>query len=757
MTAIDRREFLATSAGLLVVGVTWRPADAAQASATAPGVGLAPARPVLNAEELDAWLTMAADGRVTIYTGRIDMGTGVATAFAQVLADELEVPLESVTIVMGDTGLTPDQGKSTASSNMSRGLLPLRSAAAEARHLLLELAAERLRTPVSGLIVHDGVVQVAAEPTRRVTYGALLEGRRFDRRLKVTMPMIRYAGWDTPRQDGRGPLLEGAGALKTRDFRYIGRSVPRRDVPAKVTGTHEYVHTVRVPGMAHGRVVRPTTIGATLVNVDEGSVRNVPGLIQVVRLGNFLGVVAEREEQATRAAQQLKAAWRPAPGSMPRSATVSRWLKQAKQIQSETRHRGDVDRAFARASTVLQATYEFPAQNHAMIGPSCAVADARPGQITVWSSSQWVQQTRRDLARMLDVPVETVRVIWREGSGSYGRQACDDAAADAVVLSRACGRPVRVQWTRQDEHVWEPKSPPMVIDLRAAVDGQGHVLGLDEETWSPSHSAGEVGNLLAWRLIGGHPGWDRLSGGDGGHQYNVASSRTTAHYVEEVLRAVYLREPGGIQNSFAVESFIDELAANAKVDPIEFRLRYMQNERAIRLLRIVAEKAGWQSRVSPRMPRSASAVVSGRGVSSDASVAAIADVDVNLDSGNVRVRRAVIAAWAGRIVNPEGMRHQVEGAFLQGLSRALFEEVTFDGGRVTSVDWRRYPIMRFPDVPVVETVLVDQEELEFAGLGELATGPAPASIGNAIFDATGVRLRQVPFTPARVKAALARV
>lgn len=757
MTALDRREFLATGAGLLAVGVICRPAEAAQADATGPGVGFAPARPLLNVEELDAWLTIAADGRVTIYTGRIDMGTGVATAFAQVLADELDVPLESVTVVMGDTGLTPDQGKSTASSNMSRGLLPLRSAAAEARHLLLELAAERLRTPASGLIVQDGIVQVAAEPTRRVTYGALLEGRRFDRRLNVTLPMVRYAGWDAPRQDGRGPLLEGAATLKTRDFRYVGRSVPRRDVPAKVTGTHEYVHLVRVPGMAHGRVVRPPTIGATLVSVDEGSVRDVPGLIQVVRLGNFLGVVAEREEQATRGARQLKAGWRPAPGSMPRSATVSRWLKEARQIQSETRNRGDVDGAFARASKLLQATYEFPAQNHAMIGPSCAVADVRPGQITVWSSSQWVQQTRRDLARMLDVPVETVRLIWREGSGSYGRQACDDAAADAVLLSRACRRPVRVQWTRQDEHVWEPKSPPMVIDLRAAVDGQGHVLGLDEETWSPSHSAGEVGNLLAWRLIGGHPGWDRLSGGEGGHQYNVESSRTTTHYVEEVLRAVYLREPGGIQNSFASESFIDELAANAKADPIEFRLRYMQNERAIRLLRIVAEKAGWQSRVSPRMPRPASAVVSGRGVSSDGSVAAIADVDVNVDSGSVRVRRAVIAAWAGRIVNPEGMRHQVEGAFLQGLSRTLFEEVTFDGGRVTSLDWRGYPILRFPDVPVVETVLVDQEALEFAGLGELATGPAPASIGNAIFDATGVRLRQVPFTPARVKAALAHV
>lgn len=757
MSPLDRREFLATGAGLLVVGVTWRPmAAAAQTSAAGSELGIVPGRSTLTPEELDAWLTVGADGRVTIYTGRIDMGTGVETAFAQVLADELEVPFESVDVVMGDTGLTPDQGKSTASSNLSRGLLPLRAAAAEARQMLLELAAERLQTPVAGLVARDGAVHVAAEPSRRMTYGTLVAGRRFDRRLKVTQPMARYLGWDAPRPDGRGPLLEATAPLKRRDFRYVGRSVPRRDVPTKVTGTHQYVHTVRVPRMVHGRVVRPPSIGATLARVDEGSVRNVPGLIQVVRIRNFLGVVAEREEQATRAAQQLKAQWQPASGPMPSSATVSQWLKQAKQIQAETRNRGDVDAAFARATNVLRATYEFPVQNHAMIGPSCAVADVRPGHVTVWSSSQWVQQTRRDLARMLDVPVETVRVIWREGSGSYGRQACDDAAADAAVLSRAVRRPVRVQWTRQDEHGWEPKSPPTVIDLRGAVDGQGHVLGLDEEVWSPSHSTGEVGNFLAWRLTGGHPGWDRLSGGEGGHQYNFENSRTTAHYVEEVLRAVYLREPGGIQNAFAVESFIDELAANAKVDPIEFRLRYMQDERAVRLLRIVSEKAGWQSHVSPRTPRPASGIVSGRGVSSDRSVAAMADVDVNLDTGAVRVRRVVIAAWAGRIVNPEGMRHQVEGAFLQGLSRTLFEEVTFEGGRVTSLDWRGYPILRFPDVPVVETVLLDQEEVQFSGLGELATGPAPASIGNAIFDATGVRLRRVPFTPARVQAALAR-
>jgi nicotinate dehydrogenase subunit B len=757
MTTMDRREFLATGAGLMVVGFSWRPVAAApQTPGDRSGLEGMPVPPMLTPEELDAWLTIGADGRVTIYTGRIDMGTGVETAFAQVLADELDVPFESVDVIMGDTALTPDQGKSTGSSNIARGLLPLRSAAAEARLVLLELAAERLQTPVAGVVARDGAVHVATDPSRRVTYAALVEGRRLDRRVTVTQPMARYLGWDAPRPDGRGPLLEGSATLKTRDFRYVGRSVSRRDVPPKVTGTHQYVHSVRVPGMVHGRLVRPPSIGATLMRVDERSVANVPGFIQVVRIANFLGVVAEREEQAAQAARQLKADWQPARGPMPSSEDVSHWLKQAKAIETGTRSRGDVDAAFARATKVVRATYEWPTQNHAMIGPSCAAADVRPGHVTVWSSSQWIQQTRRDLARMLDVPVEAVRVVWKHGSGSYGRMGCDDAAADAAVLSRAVGRPVRVQWTRQEEHAWEPKSPPMVMDLRAAVDAQRNVLGFELETWSPSHSTGEVGNFLAWRLMGGHPGWDRLSGGEGDHAYRFDHNRTIGHYVNEVLRAVYLRSPGGVQHTFAVESFVDELAAEAGADPLQFRLRYLDDERAIRLLRAVADKAGWQTRTSRQARRATSGVVSGRGICfAPGQAAAVADVDVNLDTGAIRVTRAFVSARCGRIVNPEGMRHQVEGAFLQGLSRTLFEEVTFEQGRVTSLDWRTYPILRFPDVPIVETVLLDEPDVESEGLGEVATDPAPAAIANAVFHAAGIRLRRVPFTPARVKAALA--
>lgn len=758
MTTIGRRDFIATGAGVLVVGLSWPDASAQTPPTGSSGrlTPVPPARSPLAPEDLDTWLTIDADGKVVFYTGRIDMGTGVHTAFAQVLADELDVPFEAVSVVMGDTGLTTDSGKSTGSSNMERGMPPLRTAAAEARALLLELAAQRLQVPASQLAVNDGVVSVDGDATRSVRYGALVAGRRLDRKVKVRFPTITYLGWDAPRIDGRGPLLEGPAPHKTTGFRYIGRSIPRRDVPTKVTGRHEYVHTVRLPQMVHGRMVRPPTIGATLLSVDEKSIAALPGVIRVVRINNFLGVVAEREDQATQAAAQLAARWSAPTGSLPNSATLSSWLKSAKQIQSRTRDRGNVDPAFARAAKTLNATYEWPIQNHGMIGPSCSVADVRSDQATIWTASQWIQQNRRDLARMLDLPVESVRLIWKDGSGSYGRMACDDAAADAALLSRAVGRPVRVRWTRQEEHAWEPKSPGMVLDMRGGLDSSGNVVAVSLEGWSPSHSTAEVGNFLAWRLIGGNPGWDRLSGGEGNPGYTWENVRTTGHYVEEVLRAVYMRSPGGVQHTFAIESFIDEMAASAGADPLAFRQRYLTDERSVRLLRAVADQSGWQPRPTPPGGRPRTGVVSGRGIClSTRQAAAVVDVDVNLDTGALRVTRAWVAATCGRIVNPEGMRHQLQGAFLQAISRSLFEEVTFENGRVTSTDWRSYPIMRFPDVPDIKTILLDEPDKESEGLGEIAVDPAPAAIANAVFDATGVRLRRVPFTPARVKAALA--
>lgn len=747
MSAIARRDFLSHSVSLLVIGFNFRPLSSAPLSAQAPLDRVPLPRSSVVAEELDSWLTIAEDGKVTVYTGRIDMGTGVETSFAQLVADELDVSFQAVKVIMGDTGLTPDQGKSTGSSNSSRGAQPLRTAAAEARQILLKLASEQLKTPIDRLAVQDGIVSVPANPSNKVTYGELIRGRRFETRLRATEP-----------QDGRGPLLEGTARLKTSNFRLVGKSIPRVDVLGKVTGTFPYVHTVRVPGMVHGRVVRPPAIGATLVRVDESSVRNIPGLIRIVSKGNFLGVVSEREEQAIAAARQLKATWTGGT-PIPEYTEISRWLRNARQIKTETTNIGDVDAALTRAAKVLKATYEWPVQNHAMIGPSCAVADVRDGQVTVWSGSQWVQQNRRDLAQFMGVPIENVRLIWVEASGSYGRLGCDDAVADAALLSKAVGKPVRVLWTRQDEQGWEPKSPGMVMDLSAGLETDGRVAAFELEGWSPSHSTGEIGNYLAWRLVGGNPGWDRLSGGTGEHAYEFENSRMTGHYVEELLRAIYLRAPGDIQHNFAIESFIDEMAAEVKADPLEFRLRYLKDPNTSLTLRTAAKTAGWQAHISPRKLEKKSGVVTGRGVccsSGDRQSACVADVEVNLGTGKVRVLKIVIALTCGRIINPDSARHQVQGALLQGVSRALLEEVKFDRTHVTNLDWNSYPILRFPDVPEIETVLIDQPETDSTGLGELATIPAPAAIANAVFNATGVRLRKVPFTPDRVKAALMR-
>ena len=539
-------------------------------------------------EQLDSWLAISQDGGVTVYTGRIDMGTGVETAWGQMVAEELDVAFQRVKIVMGDTGLTPDQGKSTASNGVSLGAQPLRTAAAEARQALLRLASTHLKAPASELVVKEGIVKVIGNSSKQVSYGELIGARQFDIQLKVTPDLTR------------GPQVEGTAKLKSPDqYTIVGQSVPRVDIPAKVTASFNFVQDVRVPGMLHGRVVRPKAIGASLISLDESSVSQVPGLVKVVRKGNFVGVVAEREEQAIQAARQLKVNW--SDGSpLPEYKDLYEATRKAPLIETKVDDdQGDVESALAEAATSLKATYEYPYQMHAMLGPSCAVADVRNDQATVWSGSQWPQGDRRDLAQMLGLPAEKVHLIWVEASGSYGRLGCDDAAADSAILSQAVGRPVRVQWMRHDEHGWEPVSPAMVMDLRAGLDTQGKVMGWDFEQWTSSHATGESGNFLAWRLLGTAPGWGRLSGGSGQHSYVFPNNRLVTHFVEPMLRAVYLRGPGRIQNNFANESFLDELAAAANIDPIDFRLRHLQDRRSIEVLKASAKEAAWETRRHP--------------------------------------------------------------------------------------------------------------------------------------------------------------
>lgn len=749
MNAIARREFLKQGAGALIVGVSthsagWQLLAAVEGAEGAATDTVPPAARSTAWDELDSWLAIGTDGKVTVYTGRVDMGTGVRTSFAQVIADELDVTFESIGLVMGYTDRTPDQGKTTASNNSGRGQQPLIRAAAEARQILLKMAADRWEIPAERLTVQDGVIRMQGDALRKISYGELIGGKQFNAKLEV-----KDLG------DNWGPLLSGSAPLKTGNFRYVGQSLPRVDVAAKVTGTFPYVHNVRFPGMVHGRTVRPPSIGATLLSVDESSVAGVPGLIKVVRKGNFLGVVTQREEQAIAAARQLKATWSE---SQQLPADEFEWMRSAPPIKTNATNKGDFDAALARAAQMLKATYKLPVQNHAMIGPSCAVADVREGEATFWSGSQWIQGNRRDLAQLLGLPAEKVHGIWVGGSGCYGRLICDDAAADAALLSQAVGKPVRVQWSREEEHIWEPKSPPTLIDMQAGLDSNGNVIAFSLEGWSPSHSTGEAGNFLAWRLVGTNPGHDRLSGGPVGHLYSFENDRRIVHYVPEIFRACTLRGPGDYQTDFAVESFMDELAFAAKADPVEFRLRHFKDPDCIALLQALAKKAGWQPRSSPRKHDSNAHVVTGRGICHGTPgkvTGAVVDVEVNRETGKVRVLKATVAATCGRIINPESMKHQLQGAFLQGMSRCLLEGVKFDRAQSTSTDWRSYPILTFPEIPQVDTVLIDQPGVDSTGVGEVGSVPTGAAIANAIFDATGVRLREIPLLPERIKTALA--
>lgn len=502
------------------------------------------------------------------------------------------MPIGQVRVVMGDTRLTPDQGKTTASLNVVRGSQPVRVAAAEARAALIALAAEKLGIAAADLRTEDGFIRPKSAAGGGISYADLIGDRNFSVTLEV-------AG-RTTEDVSRGIMLKQKTPLKaSKDYKVVGTSVPRFDIPAKVAGTFEYVHNVRVPGMLHGRVVRPPAIGAKLLSVAGDSVAGIAGA-QIVRRNDFLGVVAPCEEDAIRAALALQAEWS-ASARLPDFNNIYQDLPKLAVVSDELGYnQGDIAAGLAKGRTRLKATYDFPFQDHAMIGPSCAIADVNSERAIIWSGSQWPQGDRSAIARMLGLPVEQVQLIWREASGSYGRLGCDDAAADAAVMSQIVGKPVRVQWMRDDEHGWEPLSPAMTMIIEGAADGNGRVTAFDYVQYSPSHSMGEKGNHLAWHLIGGAPGWGRKSGAAANLWYDIEAKRARNIYVEPWLRGIYLRSPGGTQSIFAYESFMDELAAAAAIDPLEFRLNNTLDAHDRDVLRAAASLSGWQARTGRR-------------------------------------------------------------------------------------------------------------------------------------------------------------
>lgn len=712
-----------------------------------PGAVASPATPETDAaNDVGSWLAIAPDGSVTVFVGKVELGTGVRTSLAQIVAEELDVPFDRITMVMGDTAKTQDQGYTAGSKTLQVAGPVLWSAAATARQKLLELAAERLNVAVDQLTVTDGIV--GAPGGESVTYGELVDGQELNMAISKDIQTQR-----------------------PNEFTIVGTSVPRVDIPGKLTGAPSYVHDIVVEGMLHARVIRPWVrtpdgVLATIDSVDEGSVGDIPGA-RVVRDGNFLAVVAEREYDAIRAAGQLRVNWKQSGDNLPSMEALFTSLREIDSEPKELINQGNVDDALGGAATTLEATYNYPFQAHASMGPSCAVADIREDSGVVWSSTQGVYPLRDAIAAMLGMAPESLQVIHVEGAGCYGQNGFDDAAADAAVISRATGRPVRLQWMRQDEFAWEPKGPAMTIDVRGGLDDGGGVVGWRFESWTPTHSTrpgGEAGNLLAGLLIedAADPADNRFVGGDRNaptlYQFTnhsvVVNALTTS-----ALRQSALRTLGAVANTYANECFIDELASAAGADPVEFRLRYLNDPRAVDVVTRVAQRAGWQARPSPQTT-TPSGVVSGRGIAfaqyetEFTYVAAVAEVDVDTATGQVSVRRVVVAHDCGLIVNPDGVTNQIEGNAIQTTSRALKEQVTFDATRVTSLDWASYPIITFPEIPAVEVELIDRPDQPSLGAGEPAAVPIPAAIGNAIFDATGARVRQVPMTPDLVLTAL---
>ena len=756
--SLSRRDFLKTSGALIVT------------FSLAPESVLAQRLDGASSNQLDGWLAVNSDGTVTAYTGKCELGHGLYTAQTQLIAEELSVSFNRVKLIQCDTALTPDQGTTSGAqshpTNFNQGALAL--AGATAREALLEMASTRLGVAVDQLTVKDGVISGKADASKKVSYAELVGGKKFNLTLNTRAKRKNPSDWTV-----------------------LGTPVPRIEIPAMATGEFEYVHNVRVPGMLHGQVVRPPAYGSTVMSVDQNSVRDLSGNVKVVVKKNFVGVVAEKPWQAMQAANKLKVTWTPGAG-LPKQSEFHDYLRNKKPARDTYAvNSKDVDEKIAQAAKVIKATYHYPYQMHGSFGTSCAVADVQSGKATVYSPTQAVYPLRSTLAMLLGIPQENVHVIFKMGSGCYGINGADTVSYDAALLSQAVGKPVRVQLTRKDEMAWENYGLAFVIDERAGIDKDGTIIAWHHESWSPTLGGrpgpNSPGNVVTGLIAGFEPAPfaarspapdpanfannnnavpSYVAGtvnGRGGGTGKIRSERVLTHDVQSPFFTGPLRSPARLQNTFAHESFLDEIAAEVKTDPVEYRLRHLSDPRLIEVVKAAAKAANWEPRSSPRAAARRTGVATGRGIScvlyegDNGYCAVVAEVDVNQDTGRISVKRLVIANDVGPISNPDGLRNQLEGGALHGVSRTLNEEVTWDDQKVTSIDWRTYrPLPVGADIPKIETVLINRPDARATGAGETAVTVVGAAIGNAVFDATGVRLRQVPFTPERVKAELAK-
>jgi CO/xanthine dehydrogenase Mo-binding subunit len=736
MKTVQRRDFLKASSGL-VVAFSFSSALAPALAQSAPGKSM-------RKQDLQAWLSLGADGRATVYSGKVDLGTGVKTALTQMVAEELELPFDRIDLVMGDTASTIDQGQTAGSLSISVGGTQLRQACATARQALAASAAKAWNLKPEDIeFSGDGQVRAKGDPTRSSHYAALLGDMR------------------TIEVDPKAPLK------KPSEHRLVGKSIPRVDIPAKVTGEFTYIHDFRLPGMLHARVVRPSGIGARLVAVDEASVKGLSGGVRVLRKADFLAVVANSEWAAIQASKQLKVQWTDSKTLPDKSAMAATW-RALPVVKVEPRpSRGDVATGFQQATKTLQASYDFNIHSHASLGPSCAVARFEAGACEIWSPSQATHSLQSEVALLLGLPKAQVRLHYVDGSGCYGRNGHEDCTADVALIAQLLGgsAPVRLQWMREDEHGWDPKSPPTVVDLEAGIAADGTVTA-----WKSNFIiSAQNGTLDDYPLLAAvHSGVAKkgVYTGNIAHnsdvEYSFPNTLTRVDRVDNTfLRTSHLRTPGRMQNNYANESFIDEVAAAAGKDPVAFRLGYLTNERSRAVVQAAARSAGWVARPSNSAPQLTGKVARGRGFAyiryqnEHTFVALVCDVAVDTASGKITVEKVTVAHDCGQLINPDGATNQIEGGIVQTISRTLIEDVTFDASRVTSTDWVSYPILKFPDVPQIVVTLINHPEAPPWGAGEMAPAVVPAAIGNAVYDAIGVRLRSVPFVPKKVLAGLA--
>ncbi len=757
--ALSRRGFLQAS-GALIVGFRLAERNPAAAQVVQ---GISSGSP--DQTLVDSWIAIAADGSITGYSGKEELGQGISTAQQQLVAEELSVPFERVKLVYCDTAYTPDQAHTSGSQSHPTNFnhANLAQAGATAREALFKMASDRLKVPIAQLTAWDGVISAKNDPAKKITYAQLLSGQKFNLKLD-------------PNAKRKPPS----------EWKVLGTPAHRPDLPAVMTGQFEFVHNVRLPGMLHGRVVRPPVVGANVVSVDESSVKGMPGLVKVVVRKNFAGVVCEKPYQAIQAAAKLKVNWSAGSG-LPNRQEFHEALRKQPSRDVILVNSKDTEQTLAKAATVMKATYYHPYQMHGSVGSSCAVADVQGDRATIYSATQAVWYQRSTSAMILGLKPENIHVAFRRGSGCYGLNGADTVTYDAAILSQAVGKPVRVQLSRKDEMAWENYGNAYTLDQRAGLDAKGNIIAWEHEAWTPSlgnrPGPGQPGNIITGLLVGYEPQKFSPGPAQDPKTYNnnsnaipsyvagnvrgedegcgtIQSEKVLIHNVESPFWTGPLRSPARLQNTFAQESFMDELAAKVKADPVEFRLRHLRNERVIGVLKAAAKAANWETRPSPKA-NAKTGVAIGRGVAcvayegDNGYTGIVVEAAVNQDTGKVTVRHIWVAIDAGPISNPDGLRNQAEGGALQGMSRALGEEVTWDHEKVTSFDWRTYHSLPLGfDLPKIECVMLNHPDEEATGAGETSITVMAAAIGNAIHDATGVRIRQVPFTAEWVKAAL---